>query len=131
MYASTAFALRSNANFLGQKSKNFVEHLRKIKELRIANVVAGDISSLQQEQIDTNQTSNHPSIDYETLLQLHPQLQGCRRWTPSFSANQIICHFPSTSIKEAQDGLPHQSGCNQLSQKDSQEVIPSYDCGGT
>ena len=34
MYASTAFALRSNSNFLGQKSKNFVEHLRKIKELR-------------------------------------------------------------------------------------------------
>jgi predicted MarR family transcription regulator len=34
MYASTAFALRSNANFLGQRSKNFVKHLKKIKELR-------------------------------------------------------------------------------------------------
>jgi hypothetical protein len=34
MYASTAFALKSNANFLGQRSKNFVKHLKKIKELR-------------------------------------------------------------------------------------------------
>ena len=37
MYASTAFALKSNASFLGQRSKNFVEHLKKIKELRKAH----------------------------------------------------------------------------------------------
>jgi hypothetical protein len=56
----------------------------------IANVVADDISRLKQEQIVKNQTSNHPSINYETLLQSHPQLQGCRRWTPSNELLSLI-----------------------------------------
>jgi hypothetical protein len=56
----------------------------------IANVVADDISRLKQEQIVKNQTSNHPAIDYETLLQSHPQLQGCRRWTPSNKLLSLI-----------------------------------------
>lgn len=49
----------------------------------LANVVADDISRLKEQQKSHNPTSNHPSIDYKSLFQSHPQLADCRIWEPS------------------------------------------------
>lgn len=49
----------------------------------LENVVADDISRLKEQYKLQNPTSYHPSINYQTLFQSHPQLADCQVWEPS------------------------------------------------
>jgi hypothetical protein len=47
------------------------------------NYIADDISRLKKLFLQSNPTSQHPSIDYSIIFQKYPQLKTCKRFVPS------------------------------------------------
>ena len=56
----------------------------------LANEVADEISRLKSEHNKENPTSHHPSINYKTLFKSFPQLEACKKWTPSEELLSLI-----------------------------------------